>query len=479
MGIRTLHALQGLAAALALCAFGATSAAGAGVPVCLPDFPDLVAKEFQIPLGCDLVDCCVDCPAGPLDLHVAISGELLAGAELRLPGERDVPLDLAPGDFIYEGVIDRDQSGPAPLAGIRLRVDEKQLERASPEAVASLEVALKAGTTIVSLQAWSWKLAGCEEFEPCDRIKLLDNTDGDRSVTLLDGRRGSECVDDEIGRAKAERVVGNMLPSTSDCESEVAVFSSENAMSIQENVSVWTDACGDVLPVDLEPTLSADTTFVLAVPEWLAKLEWGHTAEWVAKLDLTYANSIYDDNKTGISFGMDKVELDFFDRLELVFLLPGALLEALVVGGLDFNAVACAIPSQFEDKGFYIPGRLNVYYVGLPFAGMTCMDERSIMFIGLWKKPATLAHEFGHSLSLLGDGGHTNELEEDFESKNVMWSGGSEIRHHLSLGQAFRQNLEHISTLNTNAVRTDVERACPMIGEPSGCPPLAHDWARP
>jgi hypothetical protein len=249
-------------------------------------------------------------------------------------------------------------------------------------------------------------------------------------------------------------------------------------MAIVEEVDVWTDVCGDTLTVDLDPILSADASFILVVPEPIAELEWGQTVDWVAKLDLAYANAVYDDNKAGIAFGMDIVELSLIEQLELAWLLPAALLKALVVGGFDVFDVVCAIPGQFEAKGYYVPGRLNVYYMALPFAGLTCEDDRNIIFVGLWKKPATLAHELGHSLSLLGDVGHTNELP-GFAPQNVMWTGGSELRHHLSLGQVFRQNVDETSTLNRNGVRADAERSCvaPVPSKP--CPPLALDWARP
>jgi hypothetical protein len=458
--------------------------------VCINDFPDLAAKEIQIPLGCDLVDCCVGCPAGLLDLRVSVSGEAVSGAELRLPGTDGrllEPRALASGETVVSGVVDSRRSGPAPVATMRLLADRATLDRlrkgaaeeqaGAPIESVSIEIEQLLGEKLVSRAGLVWDLIGCLGLEPCDHIELTGNVDKDQAVILLDARRTAACVDDEITRAIETEPVGNLLDAAG-CSAEVSVFSSDNAMAIEEKVDVWTDECGDSLEVDLDPILSADASFFLVVPDKIAEGEWGKPADWVAQSDLLYANAVYDENKTGISFDMHIKKLTILEQLELVWLLPGALLEALLVGGLDPFGVACAIPSQFEAKGYYVPGRLNVYYVALPFAGLTCEDDRNIIFLGLWKKPATLAHEFGHSFSLLGDGGHTNEVA-GFTSYNVMWSGGSELRDHFSLGQAFRQNLEPVSTINKNGVRTGLERSCPLTADSEACPPLARDWPRP
>jgi hypothetical protein len=254
----------------------------------------------------------------------------------------------------------------------------------------------------------------------------------------------------------------------------VAVFSEQDAMAFEEEVKTWTNSCGDAHTVDLEPILAAPVTFFLAVPDALAKLSWGgKTVDVIAKEDLADANQIYDENKTGISFAATWQQLTPAEGLRLLALLPAAIVGALKQG-FDPTSFVCSLPSELEQAGLYVPGRLNVYYLPVPGTGMICPDDRNVVFIALMKKQATLAHELGHSLSLLGTWGHTNGAP-GFYKRNVMWVGELDVRDHFSLGQAFRQNLEPISSVNVNGVRTGRVRNCPLTAATDQCPRLDLD----
>jgi hypothetical protein len=118
------------------------------------------------------------------------------------------------------------------------------------------------------------------------------------------------------------------------------------------------------------------------------------------------------------------------------------------------------------------------------YTGVNCKDNRSVIFIGPAANLATLAHEFGHAFSLFGDkeeGGHSDPAD-GFDDRNVMAGGGSAARSRLSLGQAFRFNVDKRSWLNENEVREGPTRLCPAK-QPSGpdrlCPPVSLDWKRP
>ena len=313
----------------------------------------------------------------------------------------------------------------------------------------------------------------------CDRIVQHNNGGGDASVLLVDGRLepgAGACANDVIYRADSTLYVDNLL-APAECPSEVAIFSERDAMSMHEKVTAWSDAKGDQLSVDLQPILQVPATFFLAVPNLVALAAWNAPVEQVAKEDLDETNQIYDENKTGISFGMDPRPVSLAQWLEILSLLPKALIAALAAGPDPAN-FACAIPKELETKGYYVPGRLNVYYVPLPGTGMMRPDDRNVVFIALDKKPATLAHEFGHTLSLLGAWGHSNGVP-GIDAKNVMWVRAPDVRDHFSLGQAFRLNLDVDSILNINQIRVGPTRWCPTDFASAACPALGLDWVRP
>lgn len=453
--------------------------------ICVQDLARLIAWQEKLPLGCELVDCCPDCPRdAPLDLAVRVSGELLAGVEIRLPsGER---ASAARGETRLPGIGRVGGEGPVPLATLSVEIDEERGRRAAaagaPLGSASVEVEQWIGSKLVNAFAARWYVASCPKLPltPCDTIVTPVNAGGDNSVLLLDGLGSADpaaCLDDEILRTPHTAAVGNLRPPGS-CHSEVAVFSQADRMALRESPTNWTGSCGDVLTLDLAPILEAPVNVFLVVPSLLAKLVWGQAALDVAKEDMDNANQTYDENKTGIAFEMKPHALGPSEQAELVSLLPAALKEALLSQS-DLLSLVCALPAEFETKGWYVEGELNVYYLPLPFTGMLCDSDRNVIFVGLIEKPATLAHEFGHSLSLVGPWGHSNSAP-GFDEHNVMWVSAPDVRDHLSLGQALRLNVEQTSTLNTNGVRSGPVRPClPDASPTAACPRLDLDWVRP
>ena len=328
-----------------------------------------------------------------------------------------------------------------------------------------------------------WVVVPCSGTLPCDQVVQTSNTGGDDSVILMDMRRqtgSAGCLDDVVKRSAGSLAVGNVL-AAGGCRSEVSVFSSENAMEIRENAP-WTDACGDTVLFDLVPLRKAPMKVWIAVPNAVSLLWWGTLdPSPVVKEDLDYATQAYDENKTGIAFApsFSTVSGDGWKKIQE--LLPDLLLAAFLQSG-EALATVCAIPKDLEDAGFYEKGKLNVYYLPLPFTGMICDDDRNVIFVGLVKKPATLAHELGHSFSLLGPGGHSNGMP-GIANDNIMWVKDPAPRDRFSLGQAFRENVDPTSTLNTNGVRTGPVRSCPpdatSASTAGACPDLGLDWTRP
>jgi len=475
--------------------------------ICLIDLPELSAQKIKIPLGCELVDCCPGCPAeGPLDWRVTLGGAAVAGATVTL--ESGQPRHLRPGRTRLAALAESGQprseaegeaGDQAPIATLTLDIDEPVVERWTREAKAGsgagtrepieLRVEQLIGDYVVADYRYAWSIIHCGQPEPCDRIVQTGNTDGDESVIQLDGRRtagAGGCYDDHIARASGTEAYGNLL-ANDGCASDLAIYSSQNAVTFQKDASPWTDSCGDTATVPLDPLLEAPTHFWIAIRSggngawWdqLASEWWGSAAPLdVAQEDLLHAAQLYDVNKAGIAF--DPVYKQLTDEewktvANEVFTLP-FLLKLIFSGGL--SSMVCAIPEDLETLGFYKKGVLNVYYLPLPFTGMNCSDDPNAIFVGLIKKPTTLAHEFGHAFSLTPPLGHSNGVP-GIDLTNVMWVKHSAPRTHFSLGQAFRMSLGKLSVLNLNGVRSGDTRSCPTNGNDATCPGLGLDWTRP
>jgi hypothetical protein len=271
------------------------------------------------------------------------------------------------------------------------------------------------------------------------------------------------------------------------CPSDLSVYSRQNAVAFQKNASPWTDSCGDIATVDLDPLHKAPANFWIAIGDGASGDWWNQIAsEWwgsatpldVVQDDLLHAGQLYDQNKTGIAFAPAFEQISPEDWKTLaneVFTLP-FFLKLILSGGL--SSIVCALPGDLEQMGFYVAGELNVYYLPLPFTGMNCSDDPNVIFVGLLKKPATLAHEFGHAFSLTPPLGHSNGVF-GMHKDNIMWVKETDPRFHFSLGQAFRMSLGKLSVLNTNGVRTGDTRPCPTDGDDEVCPHLGLDWPRP
>lgn len=280
-----------------------------------------------------------------------------------------------------------------------------------------------------------------------DRIDLNNNAVNDNAVVLLDGRRGSGCVNDELWRGSDIINVGSVL-SSGTCNFEVAVFSDNDAMLLITPVTIWTNSLDDSLPVNLTPNLlQAPVTLWLAMAGTLVR----------AQGDIANANLLYNLNHVGVGFNANYQNVS------------GNAMAVTTIG------TGCANVAAVQASAFYTPNQLNVYYVNSAFTGMNCGANRNIQYVGTTANNQTLAHEFGHSFSLIPSnaGGHTNGLP-GFGTNNVMWGGGAG-RTHFSEGQAFRMNVSNNSTLNTNGVRVGPTRYCPPLITSSICPALALD----
>jgi len=449
--------------------------------LCIDEIIDLEPERSWIPVGCEVVDCCPGCPGPPIDWRINVRGDLLEAVVLKF--ENLAPeqasqlgikgtgrwegtnLQVGKGETLISG-FNVGGSSALPVAVPRLVVNKEGVRRlqqtAAGEADAGkspadqdkdrgqMEVLVEQmiGDYVVNEFRFIYRITRCPRpVLPSDKIDLDNNTTNDSAVILLDGRTGSTtCADDTIFRGSDIIDVGSVLTNGA-CNSEVAVFSDDNAMQFLTPVNSWTDPTTDVLRVNMTPILHAPVTF------WLVRA--GELAR--ATGDLANANLLYNSNNVGIAF-----DGTFQD-------ISGTAGAANTIG------TGCANIGAIAGSAFFTPNRLNVYYVDSAFTGVNCTGNRNIIFVGTTANNQTLAHEFGHSFSLspANSGGHTNGLP-GFDGTNIMQGGGAG-RTHFSEGQAFRMNVNVTSTINVNGVRTGPVRnpACAPLTTSNICPALA------
>jgi hypothetical protein len=283
-----------------------------------------------------------------------------------------------------------------------------------------------------------------------DHIALNNNIISDNVVVLLDARNGSgACVNDEAHRGTAFVSLG-AVSSNGNCNSEVAIFSDDNAMLFLTPVNTWTDLGLDKLIASLTPMVHAPVTVWIADPTSGTQ----ERAEW----DVANTNVLFNSNNAGIAFDATYTNVS-----------ANATARQIITN--------CSNLAALQSSSFFTAGRLNVYYVNQAMTGSNCSGNRNVIFIGTTSNNQTLAHEFGHSFSLApaASGGHTNGLA-GFGTNNIMQGGGMG-RTHFSEGQSFRMNVNTTSTLNVNGVRTGPVRnpECAPLTTSNICPPLALD----
>ncbi|HSD30993.1 MAG TPA: hypothetical protein VLB49_03720 [Gemmatimonadales bacterium] len=288
-------------------------------------------------------------------------------------------------------------------------------------------------------------------------------------------------------------LLGNLVANCPSGESSVgrntAVFAPDQAMSLE--TADWTSAANTVdhkglqrpehaLPIavwiavdgrDLDPSTDAALT----------QLRQDVTSQAVD--DIREANTILTAGRVGVTAslasGYPKV------------LSSPASLAAL---GTD-----CWAADEFANAGGADapePGKLNVYYVnslGGFGRGLTCTphqqrDEPVVYVAWNSHSTTTLAHELGHSLGLqFPHDGHTDKLK-GFDLTNFMAAflddkARANARDNVTLGQAFRMNVDAASWLNLDASGPIREAAAPRLAcqcdpyTPKPCPGLAVDVA--
>lgn len=478
------------------------------VDVCLLEIFEI---EIEVPIvvGCEIIDCCPGCP-GPdfLEWRIRYGGTPVNSVALQFDGlnaeaarrlkisgnakwRKKSQLVIGKGETVIRGFRTDRKSRPA-VAYPRIEISKaeiKRLLRSAPkksqdkdiEYVGQLTFVLeqRLGPVVVNEYAFSYRVKYC--FPPrlsFDRIDLDNNTNNDNAVVFLDGRtrvtiggirRFELCMNDRIFRGNDVITLPNMLPNTSFCTSEAAVFSDNDAMQFVSPVKVWTTSTGDVLQVDQTPDLlgapatlwiAADDNPATAVNETVTRATTD-TAQLTALFNTNHVGAIINANLQNVSA------------------------NAAAVAAIGTPTCTAANITALQGSGFYTLNQINIYYIPvaapLGARAYNCIADRNIIVVGQIAQPDSLAHEVGHSFSL----GHTNTAagisvdynvdgNPDFANTNLMWTGGVG-RTTLSEAQAFRMNLNPTSTLVTNGTRTGTTRACADSTVSRQCPWLGLD----
>lgn len=457
--------------------------------ICLDQIrlPKEIPRIGPIVPGCELVDCCPGCP-GPRDLEwrIIVEGpDWLRGVELRF--ERFDRAELASlrvakgrGKALDGGriLVERGETllagVPVPNAARRpgvvtgeLSIDARGAQRAADAfdkrwdaadaraggtparrdtSLADMEVTVqqRLNGLVVAEGKWIVVIDRCRPPgpRPQDYITLTGNAGSDAAVVLVDGRR-SGCVDDEQRRGADHIALGNLL-SRGSCASEVAVFSDGNAMALVEQVGVWTNNPVDRLTVDLAPMV------VVPIDAWILHGSFGVTRDRF-ETDFARAVQLFDQMNCGITFEIGTINDATGDPQRNDY--------------LDRN---CSGSGSIKTDIGFTAGRINVYYVRDPDARGWWCGSSDVILVASHADNESLAHEFGHGLSL----GHANDVS--LPGTNIMFSGGTG-RTTFTEGQCFRCNVNPRSRANTVGGRSGPTRSCSDSDDSDTCPPITLD----
>lgn len=445
------------------------------------EVPPLMTERLPIPVGCEVVDCCPGCPGpGPLEWRIRIGGTELAGAELSFDGLSPKDLEqlklsgnaklegnriiIGQGETVIAGLPET-VAGKVPVGFVKPLMNEgdtNTLQKSEDEIGASnIDADVNGSPSDISIIQYlggfqvnrfrvGYFIRPCRPQPPRDKLRIRNNTDGDSTVSMIDFRSGSGgagCTNDQMIRTVEEANMGNAL-SSGTCNSEVAVFSDNNAMAFDTPVTTWTNSVGDIHTVNLQPIIT------VPVGVWIANA----ASAPVAVNDFANANLLYNQNNVGVQFNPT------FNNVS------GNPAAVTAIGG------GCGSAATVQASAWYTPNTLNIYYVAGGFTGVNCGFDRNISYIGTAANLGSLPHEIGHAYGLRPSGswGHTNGVA-GFGNNNIMWGGGPGTRNHFSVGQAFRINVDTGSMLNANGNRTGSIRACAPNVSNNLCPALAQD----
>lgn len=448
-----------------------------------------IIEDIPIPVGCEVIDCCPGCPGpGFLDWKIRIDKAAMKGATLRFEGLNQKILSqlkisgnakisekgeilLGTGEISISG-LPAEVDGKVPVGFISPQTtDSRDTDTKTniQDKTAQVKTALgehdtadsDSGIQIIQyrddfpVNSFRSRFIVRRCYQPPviipmdDKLVLNNNTSGDSAIVMMDYRT-TGCNHDRIRRTTNTTNFTNIL-SNGTCNSNVSVFSDDNAMSYEPDVTTWTNSTGNTHTVNLQP--------IITVPVSV----WATTNAQLtaAQNDFANANLLYNQNNVGIQFNPTYTNVTG---------------NAGAINTIGTNCPTAATVGNLQGSAWYTANRLNMYYVNSAFTGVNCGQDRNINFLGTTANLGSLPHEIGHAYGLRPSGswGHTNGIA-GFGNNNIMWGGGPGTRSNFTVGQSFRLNTDSTSMLNANGDRAGSTETCLPNVSSTTCPALDLD----
>ena len=321
-------------------------------------------------------------------------------------------------------------------------------------------------------------------------------TPPEQTAVLVDGRQatGATCENDVVRYGTSPFVFTN-LAGIAGCSAytdgtafatEVAVFSRGDRFSLIEQAG-WTDDVGEKVTVVMEEPRVQNLTIRIA-PEaeaWFAAAEDRYPpgterpAEAMMRRQVAEAQLIYDLNRTGITFEATYLTITDADALrscaDVVDPAPASFTANqsinIYVTAPTASAgpdVACNCSLGLLCNGIVAPSTVAAF-----------ANNVVLFFANKISYSNTLAHEIGHAMSLLhSEECYPDAAEGSTRRDNLLYFDGRESKWALTLGQAYRANMNVNSVLNLNGLRTGLPparscpEACTATGIGASCPGL-------
>jgi hypothetical protein len=269
-----------------------------------------------------------------------------------------------------------------------------------------------------------------------------------------------------------------------------------------EVVRFSTDQGFQLHPVTFQPsrevvdlrTSPAATTPILDAPLnpsvtlWITSNDNGATDD--ADGDIAYAQKAFARQRTGLRIQFRVRKADGRGSYLLDAQPPHYTCPDLKLSLLNLGVPSSAAPNAIARDS------LNILYVDQIFkpaatpgdlaqtwAGYSCPWDGSagtVILVSVRdRSTSTLAHELGHAFGLLvPDYGHT-DYDPGFSHSNLMWHMEEDEtrapRSGVTLGQAFRMNVDSLSWIFRTGLPTWPRRQCDSLYVGKVCPPLSKD----
>lgn len=496
--------------------------------VCIGDF----SRIDTLPpgsIGCNAIDCCPECPVtGSYDLRISVSGELIDHVSIRIEeftsdaanqqlaesaSQENIPdyYEVQQGITTIPGIAEYPDVPPLevfPTIHLIARDQIQQFFQRSPaqqhdsnenlSSEISVEIEhLVEDTVLKSIQA-GYAIIPCGEFAlvpDTDRISVSDNTGSDLAVVLSSGKRTSDgCIRNRSHRVSNFVNVGNYLAVDGTCNTELAVFSDDDAIKLLGNSSAAVWARWTNMPSDVQPASLLTGRWSLPIKVWIAVPDTpaGTRAATLsqAQTEILLADLYLNVNHAGISVNDAAIYTTLTDNAKITSITNIAT-SISNTGSFTISQ----INTIRNDASVFDSNALNVYYVdNAAISGLHLRDgfqnSHKLIFIGTGSTPESLTHEIAHALSLQHAntcqwvGGNCILVSEDFDTNsipdfpttNIMWGGGSG-RSQFTEGQDFRMTFDTHSILNTQSIRTasPASRNCPENEISDSCPWIGLD----